>query len=369
MNAAVDQKIDSMEINGALTPEQAASLLNEVTREGDTVPASTENAGKPEASAAPEKAEKSDEAPKAEEPKPNEQAAQTQEPDPSNAVILAKDGKHTIPFDKLVEARTEAQNARAQAEQARQQAEEMRRRIAELETIQAQAAKAAEQAAPPAVAVNVQQLRKEAMEALIDGDTDKAAELNAKVDAEILRAAQLAAAKDAQEKLEATRAALERQFADFQKAQQAQVGFESATAKLYEAHPDADAIWESKELRDWINSQKVGLVKQAYDAVLQAPSPETVSELLAAYKEATGSKTTAPAAPTPDPKAAQAAAKAAIANARTTPATLSDIPGGKAPITDPAAALEAKSGPDMLSSILANGWSQEQIDNWINRSL
>lgn len=54
------------------------------------------------------------------------QPAASNEPDPANAVILAKDGKHTIPYSKLEEARQAEQAARAAAKAAQDEVAALR---------------------------------------------------------------------------------------------------------------------------------------------------------------------------------------------------------------------------------------------------
>lgn len=373
--SAVEQKIDTLEhTGGALSPEQAEQMLNHLTGEGETAE-NAETAGKPDASAAPETTEAKADPNTPTEPAEKPDAAGKTDPvqeeaDPSKTVVLAKDGVHTIPYEKHAELRETARQERQAREQAEAQAQEAQRKLAQLEAQLTEASRAAEAAKPPAVAVDVQKLRKEANDALIDGDTDKAAELNAKADAEIMRAAELAAANKAQAEIAAAMKEMDARFAHQQRAS----GLEVEIAKLYEQHPDADAIYESKELRDWIASMSP-LARKGYEEVLAETKPGDVSEMLDEFKESTFFKqpptASTPAAGTaPDSAQVAAAAKAAITNARTAaPATLSDIPGSKAPVSDAAGSLEAKAGPEMLQTILASGWDGEQIETFLNRSI
>ena len=101
-----------------MTPEQAAQFLELV--EGDTGTKLPDTSSVP--SAAPADAAASTYP--AAELKPSKNAGEELpppsdvQPDPANTVILAKDGKHTIPFAKLEEARREVQTARAAAQAA-----------------------------------------------------------------------------------------------------------------------------------------------------------------------------------------------------------------------------------------------------------
>lgn len=90
--------------DGVMTPEQAAQFLELV--EGDTGTKLPDTSSVP--SAAPADAAASTD-PTAE-LEPSKNAGELPppsdvQPDPANTVILAKDGKHTIPYSKLEEAR------------------------------------------------------------------------------------------------------------------------------------------------------------------------------------------------------------------------------------------------------------------------
>ena len=112
---------DYTTIEGALSPEQAAAAL--AAGEGDTS-AELENGGTPDATTVTDDAAATDGDNKA---KPDaaatgEDAGTTTEAgDPANAVVLARDGKHTIPYETLVKHREGEQHWKAQAEAAQQQ--------------------------------------------------------------------------------------------------------------------------------------------------------------------------------------------------------------------------------------------------------
>ena len=110
-------------IDGQLTPEQMAEMLN--LPEGD-IEGQSSNSGKPDAASGAGAAD--DNASKNENQEPAAGAAaaaaatgaavEPENLDPANAVILAKDGKHTISYDKLVAAREGEKHWKAQAEAA-----------------------------------------------------------------------------------------------------------------------------------------------------------------------------------------------------------------------------------------------------------
>ena len=93
--------------SGDITPELASQLLSQAMNNGDTTAQTAETGSEPDTTQAGN--DKTDTAGGTQQNQ-EQQAQQQQQVDESqlnaeNAVILAKDGKHTIPYDKLVEAR------------------------------------------------------------------------------------------------------------------------------------------------------------------------------------------------------------------------------------------------------------------------
>jgi len=106
--------------DGALSPEHAAQVL-EAALSGDTG-GTPDKGGEPATPAGEEQGAGSAwESARADSSNPGGAAME--------AVILAKDGRHTIPYERLAEAREEARYSRAQAEAA----------MARLEAVQAEA--------------------------------------------------------------------------------------------------------------------------------------------------------------------------------------------------------------------------------------
>lgn len=337
----VQDFFSSNEISGALTPEQAAQLL-ELPNQGDTVSA-TEPADAP--ASAP--AQGTTPAPTAEPNTTTTDEATTQaEPTADNAVILAKDGKHVIPFDKLAEARESAQQAAAERDAAVRRAAELQ---AQLEAAQRQPA--AEQA-KPAEAVDLQALRDAHYEALQAGDKDEALKLGNQIDAEIQRQAeeralQRMAERTAQQQANAAAEALQRVAAD------AKARFPA----LDEASPNANP--EAIEFVVWKRDALIAAGQAPEKALAQA-----VEKADALFRLSNGQA----AARAPDPKGAAAAAAAAIAAAKqTTPATLSDIPGGKPAGQSLEVQMASKSGPEMLD--VMQNMTRDQIEDFLNRTI
>lgn len=330
--------------DGVMTPEQAAQFLELV--EGDTGTKLPDTSSVP--GAAPAGAVASTDP--AAELKPSKNAGELPppsdvQPDPANTVILAKDGKHTIPYSKLEEARQAEQAARAAAQAAQ----------AELAALRAQAEQRAAAGVAPTAADNASAL---VVKALETGDVDPA------IFGDFSEGAM---AKGIATLIKQGFVELRQEIAPLKEQQQLSEA-EKHYAAIYQAHPDADSVAESQELDSWIAS-KPSFVRDAYRAVLDPQGQGTaaqVIELFSAFKKETGA-TQAAAAPAPsvDPKAA---AKAAIAAAQpAVPASLSDFPGGRAGASSRMEALDALSPADLAEALEA--MPQAQRDLYLSRQM
>lgn len=345
-------------VDGKLTDAQMVQLLE--LPEGDTS-TTLETSGEPDVTTTANEKQ-----PAAEPGKPNDTTndgatapAAPSEPDPAKAVVLAKDGVHTIPYERLEQARQGEQHWKAQAAAALQQ----------LEALQAQADQRAEAGKAPtrqdqAVATAAAVIE-QGVDPAIFGDFTEAAiakGLKALVDqqAPTLRE-QLKA-----ELLSEVRAELKAELAPIQQ-RHAKTANDAHLGAIYAAHPDADSLVESKELNDWIEAQPA-FVRKAYRDVL-SPTPgvggsaEQVIEFFDTFKRATG-KAQPPAAPAKADVAA--AAQAAIAKAKpAVPASLTDLPGGTAGATDEMEAMRNMPATDLMAKL--EGKSPEQIAALIAR--
>lgn len=330
--------------DGVMTPEQAAQFLELV--EGDTGTKLPDTSSVP--SAAPADAAASTD--QAAELEPSKNAGELPppsdvQPDPANTVILAKDGKHTIPYSKLEEARQAEQAARAAAKAAQD----------ELAALRAQADQRAAAGIAPTAADNASALVAQALES---GEVDPA------IFGDFSEAAM---AKGIATLIKQGFTELRQEIAPL-KQQQEVSAIEKHYAAIYQAHPDADSVVESQELDSWIAS-KPSFVRDAYRAVLDPQGQGTaaqVIELFDTFKKETGA-TQAAAAPAPsvDPKAA---AKAAIAAAQpAVPASLSDFPGGRAGASSRMEALDALSPADLAEALEA--MPQAQRDLYLSRQM
>ena len=333
---------DYTTIEGALSPEQAAAAL--AAGEGDTS-AELDNGGTPDATTVTDDAADNDGDHKA---KPDaaatgEDAGTTTEAgDPANAVVLARDGKHTIPYETLVKHREGEQHWKAQAEAAQQQ-------LAEL---QAQAQARADAGTAPTKTDNMLATAEAAIESGADvgifGDFSE--EALAKGIATLVEQQVQARVSAALEPL-ATKQAKDAAAAHYD--------------AIYSKHPDADSIAQSTEFAAWVNAQP-SAVRNAYWGLFDAKTGGTAEEIVEvfdAFKAVSTPNPNTPAAA--DPKAA---ASAAVAAARATPpASLSSIPGARVEGASELDRAADMSGPDMLEA--TKNMSPAQIEAWLDRQI
>ena len=333
---------DYTTIEGALSPEQAAAAL--AAGEGDTS-AELENGGTPDATTVTDDAAATDGDNKA---KPNAAAtgdganATTEAGDPANAVVLARDGKHTIPYETLVKHREGEQHWKAQAEAAQQQ----------LADLQAQAQARADAGTAPTKTDNMVATAEAAIEAGADvgifGDFSE--EALAKGIATLVEQQVQARVSAALEPL-ATKQAKDAAAAHYD--------------AIYSKHPDADSIAQSTEFAAWVNAQP-SAVRNAYWGLFDAKTGGTAEEIVEvfdAFKAVSTPNPNTPAAA--DPKAA---ASAAVAAAKATPpASLSSIPGARVEGASELDRAADMSGPDMLEA--TKNMSPAQIEAWLDRQI
>lgn len=338
MTTATDEFIQTL--SGNLTPEDVARLLE--SGDGDTTATAAEKGNEPDITTATG-TEGQQAAPV---------AGEGGEPDPANTVLLAKDGIHTIGYEKLVEAREDGKRWKAQAEASQLQ---LQTQAQQLQTLQAEAKARADAGLAPTVTDNQAAVAQAAIEQGADASLfgDFSEEALAK-GIEKLVAAQVAAKVD-EHVSKALKPIQEKQAVD---------STEAHYGAIYTAHPDADSIVESKELADWIDKQP-SFVRGAFSSVLEKGTTEQVIEMLDQFKLANG-KTTAATTET-SAESVKAAAKAALAKANTPiPVSLSDFPSGRAG----SGATREEAMADMQGNELVDAmhdWSPEQIETYLSR--
>lgn len=345
-----EQQNELIEANGGkASPELAAQLLEQALN-GDT--ATAENGSQPATTQVTE-----ENTPKVEgqdgtqQPADTQQAQQQQQVDESqlnaeNAVILAKDGKHTIPYDKLVEARNGEKEWKQKFDEAQQQ----------LAQLQADAQERKDNGQAPTVQDNQVNIAQQAIDQGVDpaifGDFDEkglADGIQKLVDMRDTRVLAMV-----QQQLQAALAPLQ---------QQQQVSAEQAHFnEIFTAHPDAESIVESKEFNEWKDAQP-SFLKDAYETVLDKGSAAQVVELLGLYKSNTQSGQQA-AQPAND--AVKAVAQKAVSQAQTPPPnSLSDLPAGSPAGVSRDERLAAMSPAQLAEEM--QGWTPDQVEQFLNR--
>ena len=336
----LDNFLDStIGAGGDLTPAQAAQLLS-LGIQGDTGAPSPDLSSGPAAAPAPTDA--------------SPQPAAQPEPEltPENAVILAKDGKHTISYDKLVQARETARAAQTEAQTLATQLQAAQQQLADL---QAQAQARADAGQAPTAADN----QVAAAQAAIDAGADPA--LFGDFSEEALAKG---ITKLVEQQVAARMAAIDAKLKPIEQ----QAATDATTAHfnaIYSAHPDADSIVESQEFAVWKGAQPA-VVRAALDQALEKGSSTDVIEVFSAFKAATQQQS-----PTAAGKGAMTpaeAAKAAIAKASAPiPASLSDIPGGRVAGTNVFEAMDTMNSHELLAA--TSNMSSEQIEAWLNAQI
>lgn len=271
------------------------------------------------------------------------QAATTNEadPDPAKTVLMAKDGVHTIDYQKLVDAREGEKHWKAQAAVAQQ----------ELEALKAQAQQRADAgqnatATDKAVATATAAIEAGTVDPEIFGDFSEA---------DLAKGIQKLVAMGVQTATAQLRGELSSVVEPLQQ-KQAMTAKEAHYQAIYEKHADADSLAESKELSDWINKQP-SFARAGYQAVLGNGSAADVIELFDSFKAATGRATP----PVAQKQSAAEVAKAAIDNAKSAvPASLSDFPGMPAGSSDEMESMRQMQGSDLLAKL--DGKTPEQVN-------
>lgn len=325
------------DIDGALTPEQAAQALR-LAESGDTG-AQPDNGGAPTTTPATDETSKTG---AADAGTTNTTTTDESGIDPTKAVVLAKDGVHTIPFAKLEQARQDGQHWKAQAEAAQQQ----------LETLKAQAQQRADAGQAATKTDNMVATAEAAMEAGADaslfGDFSEEA-----LKAGITKLVAQQVKAGVQEALAPMRAKEQVQEAD------------AHLNAIYKAHPNADSIAQSTEFAVWVDAHP-SVVRNALWGLFDTKTggtAEQIVETFDAFVKATGKEVQhQPAASTAAAKAAAAAVK------QEPPSSLTSIPGGRVDGLSPDERMaDITGGVELLYAM--EGKTPEQITAWLNKQM
>lgn len=331
-NQATQEFLDSTDIDGALSPEQAATLMALAT--GDTTNV--------DSSALPGSATATDD--KAED------GAQDDKGSEQTPVLMAKDGVHTIEYQKLVDARQAEQHWKAQAQALQEKAEAAERELNDLRAAaQARADNGQTPTATDNLLAQVEAAEAAGVDMSIFGDFSEEA---------MVKGINMLVQQQVAAKLEEAIKPLKERHEQAVKDQEVQAADAHRDAVLA-AHPDAVSIWQSKELQAWIGN-KPGYEQAAIRGVLDEGATADLIAVFDRYKAETGIK------PASSPKAG---AKAAIAAASApVPASLSAIPGGRTGATSAHDQMEAMDTQSLAATML-NGMSPAQIEAFLNRQI
>lgn len=336
--------------NGNLTPQDAQALID-AELNGDTDTATlpvTERSEPPATTDAPVTTEQT-----------TEQQATLADINKDNAVILARDGKHTIPFETLEKAREAERKALEVAQLAEQQAQLANTELEKLRQQLSQTNTATQQAKVDNQINIAQQAIENGVDPAIFGDFDEAGlmkGIQTLVEQQVTARVQAQLETQLETKVnERLKQALE---PIAQKQQMDEV--QSHYSAIMSAHPDVESVAESQEFADWIGKQP-SYAQQAIGAVLQQGTAQQVIEVLNDFKA-----TQAPAS-TVNPTDIKQVAKAKLEQTKPViPASLSDIAGGQVH-TSPDDQLASLNGVDMLTAM--EKMTPEQIERFLNKTL
>ena len=266
--------------------------------------------------------------------------------EPEGAPIASKSGAYTIPYQKLVDARTDRDAWKQRAEQLEAQVQSLStQQQANLASAQQDAQNRADAGQAPTQADQNLALAQAAVDAGVDvsifGDFSEEAlaagiktmnlqmrdELRAELKAEIAK--ELAPLKQREQQSEA----------------------QAHLNAIYEAHPDASEVVESAQFQAWREAQP-SFMRASIDQVLKGGTTEQVIEVFDSFKAGAGQ--------TP-----RAQKLAALDVPRRVPASLSEV-AGAASVDDNVQLNQLANNPQALMDRFA-GMTPEQIDAAMDR--
>lgn len=257
-----------------------------------------------------------------------------------NSVVLAKDGKHTIPFERL-------QETREQVQQYKQQVEQLTAQLAAQQT--PGNTQVAQQNAAVAEAVIEASGNNADVMALFGDFSEEAIAKGVEALVSQRVSAQVQSMMDAA-------------LAPFKQQQQLSAE-QQHFAYIESAHPDFESIPESQEFQAWKDAQP-SFIRSAYDDVLNKGNAEQVVELLSLYKS---QNNVSPKVDTPAPTQAMVEkAKQAVQNAPSkVPHSVTDLPAGSPAALSADERLSNLSGPELLAEM--ENWSPDQVEAYMSR--
>lgn len=329
---STEQEInEQIENAGKLDPNLAAALLEmeDAKLNGETVPVA-------ELGNEPGITQGQVENPKA------AQAPSDDEMNAKNAVVMAKDGIHTIPFEKLAEARDEAKEWR-------QRFEEQQAHIAAMQ--QAQPNQAA-----PAVAENNLQTAQALIEAS-GNDVDVIELFGDFSEQAIAKAVNTLVQQQLSTQVDAI---VNQRLGEINQQQQTLTAQEQHFKSISDTHPDWTSVVESSEFDTWMSKQP-SYIQDGINQVFKGGTAQQVNQVLSDYKTQNNLVVNDPVA------SIKEAAKQAVNNARSqVPHSLSDLPAGSPTAVSREERLSNLNGAELVEEM--GSWTQEQIDAYTLRN-
>lgn len=329
---STEQEInEQIENAGKLDPNLAAALLEmeDAKLNGETVPVA-------ELGNEPGITQEQVENPKA------AQAPSDDEMNAKNAVVMAKDGIHTIPFEKLAEARDEAKEWR-------QRFEEQQAHIAAMQQAQPN------QAAPAVAEGNLQ-----TAQALIEASGNDADVIELFGDFSEQAIAKAVNTLVQQQLSTQVDAIVNQRLGEINQQQQTLTAQEQHFQTISDTHPDWTSVVESSEFDTWLKKQP-SYVQDGIDQVFKGGTAQQVNQVLSDYKTQNNLVVNDPVA------SIKEAAKQAVNNARSqVPHSLSDLPAGSPTAVSREERLSNLNGAELVEEM--GSWTQEQIDAYTLRN-
>ena len=321
--ASFEDYLDTPEAFEALSDEDKVTLFNGGTLEGET------------------SQEEISDTPAADETKQEAESQEEEKESAADPVLLAKDGKHTIPFEELTSARARA----AELEQlARQQSELIESLKGQKQAVQE------EQKPEPATDSKIDALEQEYADKLYEGNTAEAAAIRKQINAAIL---------------EQARGSVRAEIKQESDANQQERSINEAADKAAKDYPFLDS--NSKEA----NPEAIGDVIAMRDGLIaRGVSPSDAIAQAAAKVAKIYAHVPAPTQDEPKNTLAEAkkAADAAIAKAKPkVPTSLSEVPAAGKVVTDEVEAIRDMSDRNLMQML--EGKTPKQINEIMSRVL
>ena len=270
------------------------------------------------------------------------QAPSDDEVNAKNAVVMAKDGIHTIPFEKLAEARDEAKEWR-------QRFEEQQAHIAAMQQAQPN------QAAPAVAEGNLH-----TAQALIEASGNDADVIELFGDFSEQAIAKAVNTLVQQQLSTQVDAIVNQRLGEINQQQQTLTAQEQHFQTISDAHPDWTSVVESSEFDTWMSKQP-SYIQDGINQVFKGGTAQQVNQVLSDYKTQNNLVVNDPVA------SIKEAAKQAVNNARSqVPHSVSDLPAGSPSAVSREERLANLSGAELVEE-MAN-WTPEQIDAYTLRN-